>query len=127
VPRISPEDLEKIKQEMSKAMSLREGDARAKLTVHMGTCGIAAGARKIMSVLMSLVEERETKDIILTTSGCAGLCSREPMMTVEVKGEAPVKYVDLDEDKTRRIFADHVLSGVVVQEYALAVGSERVG
>jgi NADP-reducing hydrogenase subunit HndB len=127
VPRISPEDLEKIKQEMSKAMSLREGDARAKLTVHMGTCGIAAGARKIMSVLMSLVEERETKDIILTTSGCAGLCSREPMMTVEVKGKAPVKYVDLDEDKTRRIFADHVLSGVVVQEYALAVGSERVG
>ena len=127
MPRISPEDLEKIKQEMSKAMSLREGDARAKLTVHMGTCGIAAGARKIMSVLMSLVEERETKDIILTTSGCAGLCSREPMMTVEVKGEAPVKYVDLDEDKTRRIFADHVLSGVVVQEYALAVGSERVG
>lgn len=127
MPRISPEDLEKIKQEMSKAMSLREGDARAKVTVHMGTCGIAAGARKIMSVLMSLVEERETKDIILTTSGCAGLCSREPMMTVEVKGEAPVKYVDLDEDKTRRIFADHVLSGVVVQEYALAVGSERVG
>ena len=127
MPRISPEDLEKIKQEMSKAMSLREGDARAKLTVHMGTCGIAAGARKIMSVLISLVEERETKDIVLTTSGCAGLCSREPMMTVEVKGEAPVKYVDLDEDKTRRIFADHVLSGVVVQEYALAVGSERVG
>ena len=127
MPRISPEDLEKIKQEMSKAMSLREGDARAKVTVHMGTCGIAAGARKIMSVLMGLVEEREIKDIILTTSGCAGLCSREPMMTVEVKGEAPVKYVDLDEDKTRRIFADHVLSGVVVQEYALAVGSERVG
>jgi len=127
VPRIRPEDLEKIKQEMAKTMSLREGEARAKLTVHMGTCGIAAGARKIMSVLISLVEERETKDIVLTTSGCAGLCSREPMMTVEVKGEAPVKYVDLDEDKTRRIFADHVLSGVVVQEYALAVGSERVG
>jgi len=127
VPKIRAEDLEKIKQQMAKTMSLREGQARAKVTVHMGTCGIAAGARKIMSVLMSLVGERETKDIILTTSGCAGLCSREPMMTVELKGEAPVKYVDLDEDKTRRIFADHVLSGNVVQEYALAVGSERVG
>ncbi|KPL05780.1 NADP oxidoreductase [candidate division TA06 bacterium SM1_40] len=127
MPKIRAEDLEKIKQQMAKTMSLREGQARAKVTVHMGTCGIAAGARKIMSVLMSLVGERETKDIILTTSGCAGLCSREPMMTVELKGEAPVKYVDLDEDKTRRIFADHVLSGNVVQEYALAVGSERVG
>lgn len=127
MPKIRPEDLEKIKEKMTKTMSLREGEARAKVTVHMGTCGIAAGARKIMSTLMNLVEEREAKDIIFTTSGCAGLCSREPMMTVELKGEAPVKYVDLDEGKTRRIFEDHVLSGVVVQEYALAVGSERVG
>jgi NADP-reducing hydrogenase subunit HndB len=127
VPKIKPQDLEKIKQRMTSTMSLREGQARAKITVHMGTCGIAAGARKIMSALMSLVEAREVKDIILTTSGCAGLCSREPMMTVELKGEAPVKYVDLDQVKTERIFQQHALSGAVVEEYALAVGSERVG
>jgi NADP-reducing hydrogenase subunit HndB len=108
-------------------MSLRGGEARAKITVHMGTCGIAAGARKIMSALMALVEEKEIKDVILTTSGCAGLCSREPMMTVECKGEAPVKYVDLDEAKTKKILEDHVLSGVVVKEFALAIGSERIG
>jgi NADP-reducing hydrogenase subunit HndB len=80
-----------------------------------------------MSTMLALTEEKDSKDIVLTTSGCAGLCSREPMMTVEVKGEAPVKYVDLDEEKTRKIFAEHVLSGAVVQEYALAIGSERVG
>jgi hypothetical protein len=49
------------------------------------------------------------------------------MMTIELKGEAPVKYVDLDEGKTERIFTEHVLSGTVVEEYALAIGSERVG
>ena len=80
-----------------------------------------------MSVLMDLLAQREDKDIVLTTSGCAGLCSREPMMTVVLKGEAPVKYVDLDEAKTKQIFEGHVLSGTVVKEYALAVGSERVG
>jgi NADP-reducing hydrogenase subunit HndB len=127
VPKIKPQDLEKIKERMTSTMSLREGQARAKITVHMGTCGIAAGARKIMSALMNLVEAREAKDIILTTSGCAGLCSREPMVTVELKGEAPVKYVDLDQARTERIFQQHVLSGAVVEEYALAVGSERVG
>ncbi len=127
MPKIKPQDLEKIKERMTSTMSLREGQARVKITVHMGTCGIAAGARKIMSALMSLVEAREVKDIILTTSGCAGLCSREPMMTVELKGEAPVKYVDLDQVKTERIFQQHALSGAVVEEYALAVGSERVG
>ena len=127
MPKIKPGDLEKIRDRMAKTMSLREGEARAKVIVHMGTCGIAAGARKIMSALMALVEEKQVQDVILTTSGCAGLCSREPMMTVERKGEAPVKYVDLDEAKLKKILEDHVLSGVVVKQYALAIGSERIG
>lgn len=125
--KIKPKDLERIRERMARTMSLRDGDARVKITVHMGTCGIAAGARKIMSTLLALVEERDSKDIVLTTSGCAGLCSREPMMTVELKGEAPIKYVDLDQEKTNTIFSEHVLSGAVVEEYALAIGSERVG
>jgi NADP-reducing hydrogenase subunit HndB len=127
VAKIKPEDLERIKAQMARTMNLREGDARAKITVHMGTCGIAAGARTIMNKLMDLVEDREGGDIVLTASGCAGLCSREPMMTVELKGEAPIKYVDLDEAKTERIFQEHVLAGELVQELALALGSERVG
>jgi NADP-reducing hydrogenase subunit HndB len=93
----------------------------------MGTCGIAAGARKIMSTVLGLVEQEGAEGIIVTTSGCAGLCSREPMMTVELKGQAPVKYVDLDEEKTSKIFSGHILSNKVVEEYALAIGSERVG
>jgi NADP-reducing hydrogenase subunit HndB len=125
--KIKPEDLLKIRERMARTMSLRDGDARARITVHMGTCGIAAGARKVMSTMLALVEEADSKDIVLTTSGCAGLCSREPMMTIEIKGQAPVKYVDLDEEKTKRIFSEHVLSGAVVEEYALAIGSERVG
>jgi NADP-reducing hydrogenase subunit HndB len=127
VPKITPEDLKRIRETMTRTMNLREGDARARVTVHMGTCGISAGARKIMSALMRLVEESEADDVILTTSGCAGLCSREPMMTVELRGEAPIKYVDLDETATEMIFRQHVLSGVVVEPHALAVGSERVG
>ncbi len=125
--KLKPEDLGNIRERMARTVNLRDGDARAKITVHMGTCGIAAGARKIMSALLSLVGEKDTADIIVTTSGCAGLCSREPMMTVELKGQAPVKYVDLDDEKTGKIFSDHVLSGKVVEEYALAIGSERVG
>ena len=125
--KIKPEDLNKIRERMARTMNLRDGDARAKVTVHMGTCGIAAGARKIMSSVLGLLEEKKVDDVVVTTSGCAGLCSREPMLTVELKGEAPIKYVDLDEEKTRKIFSEHVMSGVVVEEYALAIGSERVG
>jgi NADP-reducing hydrogenase subunit HndB len=124
--KLKPEDLEKLSEKMKRLTMLRDGAGKAKITVHMGTCGIAAGARKIMSALMDLLEEREEKEIILTTSGCAGLCSREPMATIELKGEAPVKYGDLTEEKIRRIFLEHVLGGKIVTEFAIARGSERV-
>lgn len=127
MPKITPEDLERIREDMARSMSLRDGDARARVVVHMGTCGIAAGARKIVNVLMDELSGEPAGNVIVSTSGCAGLCSREPMMTVELKGEAPVKYVDLDEEKTKRILQDHVRSGTVVKEYALAIGSEQVG
>lgn len=126
MPKITPEDLERIRKEMTRTMSLREGGARARVTVHMGTCGIAAGARKIMSALMQLVDECDAHDVVLTTSGCAGLCSCEPMMTVELRGEPPVKYGDLDEAAAEKVFREHVLSGTVVEDRAVAVGSERL-
>lgn len=124
--KLKPEDLEQISEKMRKMVILREGAGRARIIVHMGTCGIAAGARKIMAAVLALVEEKNANDVIVTSSGCAGLCSREPMMTVELKGEAPVKYVDLTEEKVREIFVEHVMGGNIVTKYALAIGSERV-
>ena len=88
-------DLEKIREKVRRTANLRQGKARAKITVHMGTCGIAAGAREILSALLKEIEKKKLNDVIVTTSGCAGLCSREPMATVEIKGRPPVKYVDL--------------------------------
>ena len=122
--KLSIEDLKKIKESTRAAVTLREGGYRAKVNIHMGTCGLARGARQLMTAVMDEIQKRDIKDVIVTTSGCAGLCSREPMATVELLGEAPVKYVDLNPDKMREIFADHVLGGKIVEKYALAIGSE---
>ena len=124
--KLTVKDLDKISQRVRKTTLLREGAGRAKIIVHMGTCGIAAGARKIMNALLDEFEKKNIDDVILTSSGCAGLCSREPMATVELKGEAPVKYVDLTPEKILKILSEHVIGGKIVQEYALAKGSERV-
>jgi NADP-reducing hydrogenase subunit HndB len=124
MPKLTLEDLKKIKESHTASTALREGGCRAKITVHMGTCGIASGARKIMNALMQEIERGKTTDIILTTSGCAGLCSREPMATVELLGQPPVKYCDLTEDKAKQIFAQHILGGKIVESCALAVGHE---
>ena len=126
MPKLTLEDLKRKREEAKKTVILREGGPyKAKVTVHMGTCGIAAGARKVMDALLKEIEERDIRDVIISNSGCAGLCSREPMATVEIVGKAPVKYVDLDGEKMKRIFEEHVLGENVVTEYALGYGSEK--
>jgi len=126
MPKLTLEELARIREKTKRLTTIREGgEYRAKICVHMGTCGIAAGARNIMNSLMKELEERALSDVLLTTSGCAGLCSREPMATVEITGQAPVKYVDLDEKKIREIFEKHVLGGQIVTAYALGIGSEK--
>ncbi|MEW6607966.1 MAG: (2Fe-2S) ferredoxin domain-containing protein [bacterium] len=124
MPKLRVDDLKKIKKDYQTTATLREGGYRAKITVHMGTCGIAAGARKVMTSLMDEVAKRNVKDIIVTTSGCAGLCSREPMATVELIGKSPVKYVELDAEKIIKILTQHVLGEKIVEEYAFVMGSE---
>ena len=109
---------------MAGTVNLRDGTHRVKITVHMGTCGIAAGARTIMNQLIEKIEQTGATDIMVTSSGCAGLCNHEPMITVEVKESAPVKYANLDAEKTAKIYDDHIIKGQPVAEFALSVGSE---
>ena len=124
--KLTIQDLAAMRDKTRSLTVLRDGAGRAKVTVHMGTCGIAAGARDIMETLLEEIRSRGLQDIVVTTSGCAGLCNREPMATVEIKDQPPVKYVQLTPDKMRRVIAEHVLDGRIVAEYALAVGSETM-
>ncbi|MCD6325971.1 (2Fe-2S) ferredoxin domain-containing protein [bacterium] len=125
--KLTVEDLKRIKGEAQRTVLLREGTARAKVTVFMGTCGITAGAREIMDEVLQLIMQHHLDDVIATSSGCAGLCSKEPMMAVEYRFSPPVKYIDLTREKVREIFESHVLKGEPVPEYALGVGSETMG
>jgi NADP-reducing hydrogenase subunit HndB len=122
--KLTIDDLKKIKEKHHAAFAVREGGNRAKITVHMGTCGIAAGAREVMDALMEEMSAKGVEDVIVTTSGCAGFCVKEPMATVEIAGEPPVKYQFLNAEKIKKILNEHVLGGKVVEEYALVVGSE---
>ena len=126
MPKITIDDLVKIREKTRYATMLREGAGRVKINVHMGTCGIAAGARDILTSVMKEIESRQLHDVLVTNSGCAGLCSQEPMMTVEIVNEpAPVKYVFMTPDKVKKIIDSHIIKGQVIKEYALAVGSEK--
>ncbi len=124
--KLSIQDLAAIRDRTRSLLTVRNGEGLAKVTVHMGTCGIAAGARGIMEALLDEMKKRRITDVVVSTSGCAGLCNHEPMATVERKDQPPVKYIDLTPEKMRRILVEHAVGGRLVAEYALAIGSETV-
>lgn len=124
--KLKIEDLKKIKERVQADTALRAGDRRVRITVHMGTCGIASGAREVMDSLMNEIEEAAVSDVVVTTSGCMGLCSREPLVTVEVVGQEPIKYEYMNPNKMRQVFKRHVLEGEIQTPFVLARGAEIV-
>jgi NADP-reducing hydrogenase subunit HndB len=94
--------------------------AKVKITVHMATCGIAAGAREVMNALMAEISRSNRKDIEVASSGCIGHCKNEPNITVEIGGDEPVIYQKMTGDKMRQVFQKHILGGEVLQDYVLS-------
>ena len=125
--KLTINDLKKIKDKVEKEDQFRAGTKRVKLTVHMGTCGIASGAKEILDAFMNEISEANVNDVLITTSGCIGICSREPLATVEEQGKEPIVYEFLTENKARQIFKQHVLGGKIQTEYVLARGREQEG
>jgi NADP-reducing hydrogenase subunit HndB len=118
--KLTIEDLKRIKEETAKSTSLRDGDATVKITVHMGTCGIDAGARDVMNALMEEMAAADRQDIRVVTSGCMGMCSSEPNVTVEIQDGEPIVYQLMDPDKMRQVFKRHALLGEVQMAFTLA-------
>lgn len=95
-----------------------------KIYVHMGTCGIASGATGVLSTLRKEIKDNSFKSAKIITTGCAGICSREPLITVDVPFQEPIIYEYVDEEKMSKIFKNHIIDGKVVKEYAFARGME---
>lgn len=123
--KIKTEDLIKIKKHTLAKRELSKTGKKIRITVHMGTCGIASGAQKIIDTLTNEIEKGKQKNIAIITSGCMGLCSREPLITMEIFGQEPIIYQYMDEEKALEVFKKHILGGKVLAAYALVRGKEE--
>ncbi len=123
--KLKLEDLNQIRSDMQKKMDVNLSAYRVKVIVHMGTCGLSAGAGPVMEALKDELDNAGVDDVELVSSGCPGLCSQEPMVTVECENESPVKYVYVDAPKARTIFREHVLAGNIPRKFALSTGKEN--
>lgn len=114
------EDLKKVREKALEQMKIREGKYSAKVVVAMGTCGIAAGARDVMTAILDELDKRGITDVAVTQTGCKGLCEQEPTVDVIKSGEPTVTYGYVDAEKARRIVAQHLVNGQIIGEWVVA-------
>jgi NADP-reducing hydrogenase subunit HndB len=117
------EELRKIREKTEKEMILRDGKARIRVVVGMGTSGIAAGARETLKTLLDEVAKRELKDIIISQAGERGLSSSEPIVTVYEEGKPTVVYGNVSVELARRIVAEHLVNGNPLSDSIIEVKS----
>jgi len=113
----SPSDLKALAEKAKTETDLRAAGKDMRITVHMGTCGIAAGARDVLSEFVSELAKQRITTVSLRQSGCAGLCDQEPMVTLTDKNGADYRYGKLNRARVREIVEGHLVGGNPVTRY----------
>jgi NADP-reducing hydrogenase subunit HndB len=115
----SLDELNAIREKAMKDMSVREGSGARKVVVGMATCGIAAGARPVMSAIIEELSLRNVQDTPVTMTGCIGVCRLEPIVEVYEANGDKTTYVKMDADKARRMVAEHLVNGQICKDLAI--------
>ena len=113
-------ELAAIREKMQNKVIIREGSATTRVVVGMATCGIAAGARPVLTAFVDGVNAAGlTENVTITQTGCIGICQYEPVVEVYEDGKEKVTYVKLDAEKAAKIVEQHLKGGKVVEEYTI--------
>ncbi len=87
--------------------SLQNSD-KPRISVGLGTCGVAAGASTVMDAVKQKLEELHI-DAVITRVGCIGLCCIEPIITIAKKGKPEIYYGDLNPEKAVQLIEDYLV------------------
>ena len=113
-------ELAAIREKMKDKVAMREGSGQIRVVVGMATCGIAAGARPVLSAFVEGVNANGLTDkVSITQTGCIGICQYEPVVEVFEEGKEKVTYVKLDAQKAAEIVEKHLKGGKIVEEYTI--------
>ncbi|MGI6264316.1 MAG: (2Fe-2S) ferredoxin domain-containing protein [Acutalibacteraceae bacterium] len=113
-------ELQAIRDKARANMTMRSADHDGiRVIVGMATCGIAAGARPVLNAFVDEVNKRQLKDVMVTQTGCIGMCQFEPIVEVLVPGQEKVTYGKVSPEKVARIVTDHIVNGNPVAEYTI--------
>lgn len=116
----SLEELKAIREKMQAQVNLREGHVQTRVVVGMATCGIASGARPVLTTLSRLVQEKDLAGkVAVTQTGCIGLCQYEPIVEVLEPGKEKITYIKMTPEKAEEVLERHIIGGHPVEKYTL--------
>ena len=119
-------ELQAIRDKARASVNIRESaEAETRVLVGMATCGIAAGAKPVLNAFVEEVAKRDLKGVMVTQTGCIGICQYEPVVEVVTPGQEKVTYVKMTAEKALRVVNDHLVNGNVVTEYT--IGGNAIG
>ena len=123
----SLEELKAIRERMQHQVGFRSdgGDDQIRVVVGMATCGIASGARPVLTALSSAVQEKSLANVSVTQTGCIGLCQYEPIVEVMEPGKEKVTYVKMNPEKALEVVEQHLIKGTVVTKYTISSALDK--
>lgn len=118
-------ELQAIRDKAKAEVEQRKDHHGYKIVVGMATCGIAAGARPVMSTLLEDVEKSKLENVLVTQTGCIGVCRLEPIVEVFSPDGSKVTYVKMTSEKAEKMFEQHIKNGSVVTEYTIGYAEQH--
>lgn len=117
-------ELQALRDQMKSTIGVRHDDSdNIRVVVGMATCGIAAGARPVLTAFSEEISKRSLQNVTIAQTGCIGICQYEPVVEIYAPGKEKVTYVKMTADKVAKIVSDHIVNGNPVDEYTIgAIG-----
>ena len=113
-------ELTALRDKMKDKVAMREGSGQIRVVVGMATCGIAAGARPVLAAFVEKVSEAGLAEkVMVSQTGCIGICQYEPVVEIFEDGKDKVTYVKMDAAKAAEVVEKHLKGGQVVEQYTI--------
>lgn len=113
------EDLKRLREKVQAQTSVRKSGG-IQVIIGMGTCGIAAGAREVMTAILDELAKRHLNEVTVHQTGCIGMCEKEVLVDIVRPDEPRITYGNVKPADVPKIIAEHVVNGRIVEE--LVVG-----
>lgn len=116
--KLTLDDLRKLRDQKKQDLGNRDAEGKEiKVVVGMGTCGIAAGAKKTMSSFLEEVVANKLENVVVRQTGCMGCCQVEPTVEIIMPDMPDTLYANVDEALVKTIVKEHIIGKKLVNEH----------